>query len=117
MKRKGYSVQTLRLVCNPFGEYLDTTSSAAALAGVNALKAILTSPAVTSLGIRIRFALGAASNAADLKLVPALIQGAADLANCCVNIPCDELGLPERWVLPPLFISGFSSFWCIHSGS
>jgi hypothetical protein len=93
---KGYEVQTLRLVCNPFGEYLDTCTSATALAGMDKLKAILSSAAITSLGIRIRFACGAATTVHEVtEIVPALIQGAADLANCCVNIPCDELGLPD----------------------
>ena len=46
-------------------------------------------------GTRIRFAIGEARTAADLLLVPALIAHAADLANCCVNIPSDGLGLPD----------------------
>jgi hypothetical protein len=61
------------------------------------LKAILSSAAITSLGIRIRFACGAATTVHEVTdIVPALIQGAADLANCCVNVPCDEFGLPDN---------------------
>ena len=90
----GFPVQTLRIVTNPFGEYLDVTSADKAVAGVLQLKAILSSAAMPQ-GTRIRFALGEARNAAELALVPALIANAADLANCCVNIPADALGLPD----------------------
>jgi uncharacterized protein (UPF0210 family) len=90
----GFPVQTLRIVTNPFGEYLDTSSSAKALEGMQQLKDILGSDAMPQ-GIRIRFAIGEAKNAAELALVPDLIANAADLANCCVNIPADALGLPD----------------------
>ena len=45
--------------------------------------------------IRIRFAIGAARTTAELSLVPDLIKAAADLANCCVNIPEGPCGLPD----------------------
>jgi uncharacterized protein len=90
----GFAVQTLRIVTNPFGEYLDTTSAETAVAGMLVLKAILDSDAMPQ-GTRIRFAIGEARSAAELELVPALIAHAADLANCCVNIPSDSLGLPD----------------------
>ena len=44
---------------------------------------------------RIRFAIGAARTASELALVPDLIREAADLANCCVNIPEGPCGLPD----------------------
>ena len=37
----GYVVQTLRIITNPFGEYLDVTSSAAAVAGIKKIEKIL----------------------------------------------------------------------------
>jgi uncharacterized protein (UPF0210 family) len=91
----GYVVQTLRIVCNPFSEFLDMTSTDAALGDVQAIKEVLTGPSMPAGKLRIRFALGAANDAADLKLVPVLIQHFADLANCCINIPADEFGLPD----------------------
>merc|ERR1712216_365782 len=90
----GYNVQTLRIVCNPFGEFLNTTTKESALAGVDKIRSILTSSAVPQ-GVRIRFALGAATSSAELELIPDLIKAAADLANCCVNISADEFGLPD----------------------
>ena len=41
---------------------------------------------------------GAARDAAELGLVPALIRAHGDVANCCVNIPVDANGPPP----PPL---------------
>ena len=90
----GFTVQTLRIVTNPFGEYLDTSSPAAALAGMEMLRTILTSSAMPQ-GTRIRFAIGEARTVQEVQLVPHLIHAAADLANCCVNIGCDSLGLPD----------------------
>ena len=95
LQAAGYTVQTLRIVTNPFGEYLDTSSAEAAVAGVKQIESILESDAMPS-GTRIRFALGEARSTAELELVPALIQAASDLANCCVNVKVDEAtGLPD----------------------
>lgn len=57
-----YTVQTLRIVTNPFGEYLNLSSEATALAGMKHITEILSSPAVTSAtaGVRVRFAIGEA---------------------------------------------------------
>lgn len=67
-EQSGYSTQTLRVVTNPFGEYLDTSSAEAAVAGINTLRGILTSEEMPQ-GIRIRFAIGEAKTAKELKLV------------------------------------------------
>jgi len=88
----GYETQTLRIVTNPFGEYLDTTSVEAALAGLAALKAILDANAGP---IRVRVAVGAASSAAELLLVPSLIREFGDLCNICVNVEADEHGVVD----------------------
>ena len=90
----GYAVQTLRIITNPFGEYLDTASVDTALAGVRELQALLV-PLEQKAGARIRFSIGAARDARELALVPALIQAAGDLANCCVNVPADGWGAPD----------------------
>lgn len=90
----GYIVQTLRIVTNPFGEYLDTSTKDSALADMEKLKNILSGSTMPK--IRIRFAIGAATSQEDLQMVPALIQSYGDLANVCVNITADELGVPDR---------------------
>ena len=49
----------------------------------------LTSPQAqeAAVGTRVRFSIGAATNEAELALVPELIKEAGDLANSCINIP------------------------------
>ena len=88
----GYNVQTLRIVTNPFGEYLDTSSRASVLGGLAQLSAILGAIAGP---IRIRFAVGAAVSAAELALVPAMIAAHGDLCNICVNIGADAYGVVD----------------------
>ena len=89
-----YEVQTLRIVTNPFGEYLDCSSADSAVAGMRVIADILKSDDMPQ-GTRVRFAIGEARNAQELEVVPALIQAEADLANCCVNIPLGTCGLPD----------------------
>jgi uncharacterized protein (UPF0210 family) len=86
---KGYKVQSLRLITNPFGEYLDTSSAEAALAGLKTLELKLLA-LEKAAGIRIRFSIGAARTVEELKLVPLFIKEAGDLANCCINIPISD---------------------------
>lgn len=85
----GYEVQSLRLIANPFGEYLDTSSVETAVSELlllqNKLKLL-----ESAAGVRIRFSIGAAVNAHELSLVPSLIKAAGDLANCCINIPISD---------------------------
>lgn len=88
-KATGYDVQSLRLITNPFGEYLNTTSVAAAVSGLKLIQVKLLELEKTA-GIRIRFSIGAARSIEELKLVPSLIKEAGDLANCCINIPMSE---------------------------
>ena len=73
----GFAVQTLRIVTNPFGEYLDTASAAAALGGLAALAAAAERAAPGP--IRVRLAVGAATSASELALVPAMIRAHGDL--------------------------------------
>ena len=88
-----YTVQSLRVITNPFGEYLDTSTAESALAGMDIIKTILNTleneQAELLQGSRIRFSIGAA-DATNLSLVPALIRSGGDLANCCINVPVDD---------------------------
>ena len=88
-----YTVQSLRVITNPFGEYLDTSTAEFALAGMDIIKTILNTleneQAELLQGSRIRFSIGAA-DATNLSLVPALIRSGGDLANCCINVPVDD---------------------------
>ena len=67
----GYDVQSLRIVLNPFGEFLDCSCVETALAGLGLLQR-----EVQKLqgSIRIRCAIGAARSAAELALVPTMIS-------------------------------------------
>lgn len=85
----GYAVQSLRLITNPFGEYLDTKSAESALIGLKTLESKLLE-LEKAAGIRIRFSIGAARNVEELRLVPLFIKEAGDLANCCINVPVSE---------------------------
>ena len=69
-RRLGYARPSLRIVTNPFGEYLDCASADTALAGLKVIKAIL---AANTSGVRIRFALGAGKPQlhCQLSLLPA----------------------------------------------
>ena len=87
-----YETQTLRIVTNPFGEYLDTSTLPSALEGVAELKRIVEAG---STGIRIRVAIGEARTAGELSLVPAMIKAFGDLCNICVNVKADEHGVVD----------------------
>ena len=88
-----YTVQSLRIITNPFGEYLDTTTAESALNGMEIIKSLLKDIEMEQIdllqGTRIRFSIGAA-DANTLSLVPALVRSGGDLANCCINIPIDD---------------------------
>lgn len=94
-EKRDYQVQSIRIVTNPFGEYLDTSSLAAAKQGLAAIKAILLQLNQGS-DLRIRFAVGEARNADELALLPELIRDYGDLCNACVNIESDEYGLLDN---------------------
>ena len=88
---EGYTVQSVRVVTNPFGEYLDTSSPEAAKRDLGILAELL--EAANGSGLRLRFAIGEARTAAEIALVPELIRSFGDLANVCVNVPVDEFGI------------------------
>ena len=91
---QGYETQTLRIVTNPFGEYLDCSSPETALAGLEVLKQASVA-ASASAGLRIRVAIGAAQTAEEMALVPSMIKAFGDLCNICVNIEADENGVVD----------------------
>ncbi len=87
----GYAVQSIRIVTNPFGEYLQTTNAAAAKADLEYVSSILSASDASDL--RIRFAVGEARTPAEIELLPELIEAYGDLCNACVNIGLDKFGL------------------------
>ena len=77
----GYATQTLRVVTNPFGEFLDLSTDETAVAGMQVLRGILTCEDMPQ-GTRVRFALGEARTMEEVRVVPALIRSEADLVIC-----------------------------------
>lgn len=91
---QGYGVQSVRMVTNPFGEYLDTHSEDAAKSGLDVLTRLLNGSAMPDL--RIRFAIGEAKTLEEIALLPALIRDYGDLCNACVNVGFDDYGIPDN---------------------
>jgi len=87
-KISGYQVQSIRIVTNPFGEYLDTRSLTSASADLATLRRLIN--ASSQDDTRVRFAIGEAKTAHEISLLPELIKEFGDLCNACVNIPIDE---------------------------
>ena len=84
---QNYLVQSIRIVTNAFGEYLDTSCLENAKEDLLLISNIL-SKSTTSL--RIRFAIGEAKTFHEISLLPELILSFGDLANACVNVSIDE---------------------------
>lgn len=83
----GFQTQTIRVVTNPFGEYLDCSSLSSAKKGMAKIASIL-----ESLGgdLRMRFAIGEAVTKAEIDLLPDLISDYGDICNACVNFGATE---------------------------
>jgi uncharacterized protein (UPF0210 family) len=96
-KAKGYTVQSIRIVTNPFGEYLNTDNLDTARADLSYLNALLT--ASNNSGMRIRFAIGEARSKEELELLPELIKEFGDLCNVCVNVSLDEYGVLDNQLI------------------
>lgn len=92
--RAGYAVQSIRIVSNPFGEYLDTSSRVTAKQGLARIQAILRR--LNQGDLRIRFAVGEARTPAEIALLPELIKDYGDLCNACVNIGINENGFLDN---------------------
>lgn len=91
--KNGYEVQSIRIVTNAFGEYLDTSSLQTALKDMKELSDILQSDSMPDL--RIRFAIGEAKTQNEIEMIPYLIKEFADLCNICVNVDADDLSIPN----------------------
>jgi len=90
----GYVVQSIRIVTNPFGEYLNTDSPERAKADLEYISTLLHGLDLSDL--RIRFAIGEARNKEEIALLPELIQAYGDLCNACVNVALNEFGLLDN---------------------
>lgn len=95
LQTAGYEVQSLRLVTNPFGEYLNTDSIDIAKQGLASITDHLTEINRDS-DTRIRFAIGEARTAHEVALLPELIKDYGDLCNACVNINTNEHGFLDN---------------------
>jgi len=91
---QGYSVQSIRIVTNPFGEYLNTQNVQTAKADLAILSEMLEQ--ANQSGLRIRFAIGEARNAHEIALLPELITDYGDLCNACVNVSMNEHSLLDN---------------------
>jgi hypothetical protein len=91
---QGYHVQSIRIVTNAFGEYLDTSSYHAIMKDMHILSEVLKSPLMPA--IRIRFAIGEAKTKEEIAMLPELIKAYGDICNACVNVDIDELSVVDR---------------------
>ncbi|MDG6309359.1 DUF711 family protein [Glaesserella parasuis] len=97
LQQKGYEVQSIRIVTNPFGEYLDLTDMDTAKADLAYLQQLLLQ--LNDSGLRIRFAIGEAKTAQEIEMLPELIADYGDLCNACVNVELDSNGILDNKVL------------------
>lgn len=88
---EGYQVQSIRIVTNAFGEYINTENIETAKTDLTYLSLILND--IEDSGLRIRFAIGEAKTEHEISLIPELIQCFGDMCNVCVNVPLDEHGV------------------------
>lgn len=95
LQAAGYTVQSIRIVSNPFGEYLNTASSDAAKQGLAKIQQIL-SELNQGSNMRIRFAVGEARTEQEIALLPELIAAYGDLCNACVNITQNAHGFLDN---------------------
>lgn len=90
-QNNNYIVQSIRIVTNPFGEYLNTKNIDSARKDLIFLSELLSSAHAS--GIRIRFAIGEAKTKKEIELLPDLVKEFGDLCNVCVNVNVDESGI------------------------
>lgn len=94
---KGYTVQSIRIVTNPFGEYLNTESLGSAREDLSYLSGLLNSSDLS--GIRVRFAIGEARTQNEISLLPELVKEFGDLCNVCVNVDLDDFGILDNQLI------------------
>lgn len=97
LEGRGYQVQSIRIVSNPFGEFIDVSGIDAALADLQRIAQTL--GAINTGARRIRFAIGEARTAQEIALLPQLIAAYGDLCNACVNIELDGNGFLQGELL------------------
>jgi len=91
LRDNAYEVQSIRIVTNPFGEYLDTSSYESAKSDLEYISQLLAEPDHT--GLRVRFAIGEATTKHEIQLLPQLVRDFGDLCNVCVNVALDDCGV------------------------
>ncbi len=96
-KENRYEVQSIRIVTNAFGEYLNTKSLESAKDDLGYLSNLLKYFAGDDL--RIRFAIGEAKTIEEIKLVPELIKAYGDLCNVCVNVSKNEFDILDNEII------------------
>ncbi len=87
----GYLVQSVRIVTNPFGEYLNTDSLESARQDLAYLSNLLNTSGIA--GVRVRFAIGEARTPHEIEILPELVKEFGDLCNVCVNVGLDDFGV------------------------
>ena len=97
IEAQGYRVQSIRIVSNPFGEFINVSGIDSALADLQHITQLLS--AINTGARRIRFAIGEARNAQEVALLPQLIAAYGDLCNACVNIDLDDNGFLQTELL------------------
>ncbi|RXJ88215.1 DUF711 family protein [Arcobacter sp. CECT 8985] len=89
-----YEVQSIRIVTNAFGEYLDTTNFENTKKEFELISSYLTKYSTKSL--RMRFAIGEAKTKEEIEMLPKLISQFGDLSNACVNIKKDDFDILDN---------------------
>lgn len=89
-----YTVQSVRIVTNPFGEYLNTDTLKTAKEDLAYISDILNTEEMS--GIRVRFAIGEAKTHQEITLLPELVKEFCDLCNVCVNVGINEFGILDN---------------------
>lgn len=87
----GYIVQSIRIVTNAFGEYINTQTLDSAKDDLLFLSKLLKT--LQKDDIRVRFAIGEAKTHHEISMLPELIKEFGDFCNACVNISADDLGV------------------------
>lgn len=90
-QKTGYVVQSIRIVTNPFGEYINTDSVETAKSDLAYLSELLHASDMPK--IRLRFAIGEARTKNEIEILPELVKEFEDLCNVCVNINLDDFGI------------------------
>ena len=89
-----YTVQSVRIVTNPFGEYLNTETLESARNDLQHLSELLL--ASDTSGLRVRFAIGEAKTQNEISMLPELISEFGDLCNVCVNVGVDTFDVLDN---------------------